>query len=97
MRAGCVIYIFIYIHIQIYALTHTHTHVYIYIERALFDVISVSRPRSRFARVNPGSRVTVSARSVICVSSVPTGWGSRSHGDTTRGDEPHTDHRSSDL
>ena len=35
-------------------------------------------------------------RSVICVSPVPTGWVLRSHGDTTRGDGRHTDHRSND-
>ena len=34
------------------------------------------------------------ARSVICVSPVPTVWASSSHGDTTRGDGRHTDHRS---
>jgi len=31
---------------------------------------------------------------VMCVSPVPTGWVSRSHGDTARGDGRHTDHRS---
>jgi len=37
-----------------------------------------------------------SVGSVMCVSPVPTGWVSRSHGDTTRGDGRHTDHRSND-
>ena len=38
-----------------------------------------------------GKKFKVTAvRSVICVSPVPTGWVSRSHGDTARGDGRHT-------
>ena len=42
-------------------------------------------------RVNGGVKgIMGSVRSVICVSPVPTGWVSRSHGDTARGDGRHT-------
>ena len=72
----------------------------------------IRRGRSRYRHgLRLKGRWEESVISVICVSPVPTGWVSRSHGDnpwgrathrsqihgdTTRGDERHTDHRSNE-